>query len=101
MQKQQLPRMSRYPRDVLRAWAEQQGYQPRFLYPELRVQAQNNLNLEDALQIIDALAGMIRKEKWREGTEREAMYGFTKAIQESGCNLPPITIGKYLKLARK
>ena len=90
-----------YPRDVLRSWAEQQNYQPSFLYPELRSQAQSSLNLDGALQIIDALAGMIRQEKWREGTEREAVYGFAKTIEESGCNLPAKLIGKYLKLARK
>ena len=101
IKKKELSAMPRYPRDVLRSWAEQQNYQPSFLYPELRSQAQSSLNLDGALQIIDALAGMIRQEKWREGTEREAVYGFAKTIEESGCNLPAKLIGKYLKLARK
>lgn len=93
IKKKEFPVLSRYPRGVLRDWAEQQNYQPSFLFPELRAQARNSLNLDDALQIIDALASMQKR------------YGLItkieQAIQQAGGNLNRNSISKYLKVIKK
>ena len=90
----------------LRAWAERKGYQPLFLFPELRTQARNSLNLDGALKIINALLSNETPIKWGKGkdgkppTDRELTYGLAAKI-EIGCNLDRKAIGKYLKEAMK
>jgi hypothetical protein len=86
----------------LRAWAERKGYQPLFLFPDLRTQARNSLNLDGALQIINALLSSETLIKWgkrKDGkppTDRELTYGLAAKI-EILCNLDRKDIGKYLK----
>lgn len=86
----------------LRAWAERKGYQPLFLFPELRASEKNSLSLDSALQIINAILSSETPIKWGKGkdgkppTDRELTYGLAAKI-EIGCNLDRKSIGKYLK----
>ena len=83
----------RIPRVCLRTWAEQRNHRPPFLFPELRAQARNSLNLDDALQIIDVLASMQKRHGLIANIER--------AIQQAGGNLNRNSISKYLKVIKK
>jgi len=84
-------------RSDLRAWAERQGYQPLFLFPELRPEKQSGLSLGGALAVVDALARLAHP-TW--DSDKRA-YGLIPRIQQAGCNLDRRQIGNYLKEARK
>lgn len=84
----------------LRDWAKRNGYQPLFLFPELRPENQAGLTLDGALSIMAVLAKIVDS-RWTAGANapNKAIKKVVDAAQLLGVQLTDEMVSKYLKIS--